>query len=168
MGRESMTRRRGARIRLRAGAVWAGLLGLAVAGCGDATGPAAGLSPGTYSVKFELPPTISIPIELRGRHDFTFRVRAPAASASDVDLISARRTPIDEAPVFDYLVLDPTTLIVDQERWQIRFPYAQGDFSVSVTLRGLEGGGITAPSGCYGRWEPSASFLGTGCVIEGA
>ena len=168
MGRDSMRRGRGAKSRVWAGAKWAGCVVLAIAGCGDATGPSAGLSPGTYSVKFELPPTISIPIELQGRHDFTFRVRAPAGSVSDVELVSSRRIPPDEAAEFDYLVLDPTTLIVDEERWQIRFPYAQGDFSVSLTLRGSEGGGVFAPSGCYGRWEPSASYLGAGCVIEGA
>jgi hypothetical protein len=154
-------------MRLWKGAVWAAWMALGAAGCGDASGPTAGLSPGTYSIKFELPPTISIPIELRGRHDFTFRVRAPAASVSDVDLVSSRRIPPDEPAEFDYLVLDPTALIVTEERWQIRFPYAEGDFSVSVTLRGIEGGGVVAPSGCYGRWEPDASYLGAGCVIEG-
>lgn len=149
---------------LATGPVW---IALALLGCGDASGPSAGLSPGTYSVKFELPPTISIPDELEGRHDFTFRVRSPATSVSDVDLVSSRRIPPAQPAEFDYLVLDPSTLIIGEDRWQIRFPYAEGDFSVSVTLLGLEGGGIVAPSGCYGRAEPDASFLGTGCVIEG-
>lgn len=139
----------------------------ATAGCSDVAGPSAGLSPGTFTVKFELPPTISIPVELQGRHDFTFRVRSPAESVDDVDLVSSRRIPPEDAAEFDYLVLDRSTLIIAEDRWQIRFPYATGDYSVSVTLLGIEGGGVVAPSGCYGRAEPSASFLGTGCVIEG-
>jgi len=142
-------------------------IAVALAGCGDASGPSAGLFPGTYSVKFELPPTISIPDALQGRHDFTFRVRSPATSAGDVDLVSSRRIPPEGSAEFDYLVVDRSTLIIDENRWQIRFPYADGGFAVSVTLWGVEGGGIVAPSGCYGRSEPSASFLGTGCVIEG-
>ena len=152
---------------LRALAVGGALVTAASGGCADASGPSAGLSPGTYSVKFELPPTISIPAELQGRHDFTFRVRSPASSVDDVALVSSRRIPPEQPAEFDYLVLDPSTLIIDAKRWQIRFPDAQGAFSVSVTLLGVDGGGIVAPSGCYGRFEPSASFLGTGCVIEG-
>lgn len=158
-------RGRGASLRALA-AGWA-LVAATSGGCADASGPSAGLVAGTYSVKFELPPTISIPSELQGRHDFTFRVRPPAMSVGDVELVSSRRIPPEQPAEFDYLVLDPSTLIIEAKRWQIRFPYAQGDFSVSVTLLGVDGGGLSAPSGCYGRFEPSASYLGTGCVIEG-
>jgi hypothetical protein len=166
MGDESMRCLQGRRTSWRTLAVILLVVTAGVTACGDASGPSAGLPPGTYSVKFELPPSISIPADLQGRHDFTFRVRAPAASVSDVDLVSSRRIPTEGPAEFDYLVLDPSTLIINEERWQIRFPYAEGDFSVSVTLLGIEGGGIVAPSGCYGRSEPSASFLGAGCVIE--
>lgn len=127
-----------------------------------------GLRPGTYSVKFELAPTVGTPVELRGRHDFTFRVRDPAASADDFELVSSRRTPQEGEgpPDVDYLRVDPALILIDADRWQVRLPYVDGDFAVSVTLRGSRSGGIFAPAGCYGRAGASASYLGAGCVIE--
>ena len=72
----------------------------AAAACGDSSGPtlADGLTPGTYTVRFELAPTVATPEPLQGRHDFTFRVREPATSAADVELVSSRRLPPDDAP----------------------------------------------------------------------
>jgi hypothetical protein len=139
----------------------------ALAACGDETGPSAGLTPGTFAVKFELAATVATPAELRGRHDFTFRVRAPATSVEDFELLGSRRLPPGDVPAeFEYLRVDPDQLVIDESRWQIRLPYAEGDFGVSVTLRGIEGGGIVATAGCYGRAGASASYLGAGCVIE--
>ncbi|NNK63675.1 MAG: hypothetical protein HKO98_10780 [Gemmatimonadetes bacterium] len=148
----------------------AGALGLGVlGGCGDSTGPGSvnGLRPGTYAVKFELGTTIATPEPLRGRHDFTFRVSDPAASAADFELVSSRRTPPEpEALVDDYLRVDPGEVVIDEDRWLVRLPYVEGDYAVSVTLRGTDSGGISAPAGCYGRAGASASYLGAGCVIE--
>ena len=138
-------------------------------GCGDSTGPAAvaGLRPGTYSVKFELGTTIATPEPLQGRHDFTFRVSEPAASSADFALVSSRRTPpLPDAPVETYLRVDPTQVVIDEDRWLVRLPYVDGDFAVSVTLRGTDSGGLSAPAGCYGRAGANASYLGAGCVIE--
>lgn len=145
-----------------------GLL-VAVAACGDASGPSRvrGLAPGTYTVRFEIAPTVATPDPLRGRHDFTFRVREPAASAADVDLLSSRRLPPDDAPaVFDYLRIDPVQLVIEESRWQVRLPYVEGDYGVSVTLREVESGGISTGAGCYARAGATASYLGSGCVIE--
>lgn len=110
---------------------------------------------------------MATPGELQGRHDFTFRVRAPAASPADVDLVSSRRLPPDDAPaVFDYLRIDPALLVIQDLRWQIRLPYVEGDYQVSVTLREAENGGISTGAGCYARAGATASYLGSGCVIE--
>ncbi len=139
------------------------------AACGDTSGPsgAEGLSPGTYTVRFEVATTVATPEPLRGRHDFTFRVREPAAAATDVELVSSRRLPPEDAPaVHDYLRIDPSLLVIEDTRWQIRLPYVDGDFSVSVTLREADNGGISTGAGCYGRAGATASYLGSGCVIE--
>lgn len=139
------------------------------AACADASGPSAaeGLAPGTYTVRFEVAPTVATPGELQGRHDFTFRVRNPAASPADVSLVSSRRLPPDDAPaVFDYLRIDPNLLVIQDLRWQIRLPYIEGDYQVSVTLREADNGGISTGAGCYARAGATASYLGSGCVIE--
>jgi hypothetical protein len=119
-------------------------------------------------VKFELGTTIGTPEALRGRHDFTFRIAAPAASAADFTLVSSRRTPplLDGPPVDGYLRVDPSELDIGAERWQVRLPYVDGDFAVSVTLRGTDSGGVSSSAGCFGRARANASFLGAGCVIE--
>jgi hypothetical protein len=137
--------------------------------CGDGTGPGQleGLRPGTYTVKFELGTTIATPEPLRGRHDFTFRVSEPASSSADFTLVSSRRTPPKDAPFVDgYLRVDPAEVLLDDDRWLVRLPYVDGDYAVSVTLRGTDSGGVSAPAGCYGRAGGSASYLGAGCVIE--
>lgn len=139
------------------------------AACGDTSGPsgAEGLSPGTYTVRFEVAKTVATPEPLQGRHDFTFRVRAPATSSSDVDLLSSRRLPPEDGPaVHDYLRIDLALLVIEDARWQIRLPYVDGDFSVSVTLREADNGGISTGAGCYGRAGATASYLGSGCVID--
>ena len=141
---------RGARRLRRRGLAFVSLLVASVlGGCGDSTGPGTvnGLRPGTYTVKFELGTTISTPEPLRGRHDFTFRVSDPASSSADFQLVSSRRTPPQpEVPVDTYLRVDPAEIVLDEDRWLVRLPYVDGDFAVSVTLRGTESGGVSAPA----------------------
>ena len=156
--------------RLASRRLWGALALAGLVACGgDSTGPSdvSGLRPGTYTVKFELATTVATPEELRGRHDFTFRVNAPAESPADFELVSSRRTPPQPEPVVNsYLRVDPDLLDLSDVRWQVRLPYADGDFAVSVTLRSTESGGLSAPAGCYGRAGATASYLGAGCVID--
>ena len=77
--------------RLASRRLWGALALAGLVACGgDSTGPSdvSGLRPGTYTVKFELATTVATPEELRGRHDFTFRVNAPAESAADFELVA--------------------------------------------------------------------------------
>lgn len=145
------------------------LAALLAVGCGDTSGPSAarGLVPGTFTVRFEVAPTVATPVDLQGRHDFTFRVSPPAETPGDVAIVSSRRLPPDDGPaVFDYLRIDPDLLVIEPGRWQIRLPYVEGEFAVSVTLREASNGGISTGAGCYGRAGATASYLGSGCVIE--
>lgn len=141
---------------------------LALPACSDSTGPGSnrGLVAGTYMVIFELAPAVDTPAPLVGRHEFTFRVAAPAESPDDVTLLSSRQVPLEDPAREGYLVLDRDALSIEPRRWQIRFPYAEGDFAVSVTLGETDSGNLVVLTGCFGRAGEFASYLGAGCRLE--
>lgn len=143
------------------------LLALASAACGGSSGPSdgPGLRAGVYDGKFELIRTTLTPHPLTGKHEFTFRVREPAASADDVELLSSRLIPVEGPPIVDYLVLDREQLRIEEGEWRIRFPYAEGDFAISMTLQDLGRGSFRLDTGCFGR-AGSDAYLGASCLLE--
>jgi hypothetical protein len=105
------------------------------------------------------------PDPLTGKHEFTFRVREPAMSAEDVDLLSSRLIRVQGPAIEGYLTLDRAQLRIEEGEWRIRFPYSEGDFAVSMTLQDLGRGSFRLETGCFGR-AGSDAYLAASCLLE--
>ena len=111
-------------------------------------------------------PAITIPEALWGRHEVTFRVNAPAASASDVELVTSRLIP-ESGPTQDgYLVVDPALIQLNEGRWSLRFPYASGGYAVTWNMVELDNGVVTISPGCLGAVEGGGTYQGAGCRLD--
>lgn len=135
-------------------------------GCGNGTGPREGLAPGTYRLTFEMGATVAIPDPLEGRHEITFRMRDPGAAPGDLELVDSRRILLEGGVEEGYLVLDPVAIEILEDRWRLRFPYAEGEYSVGATLVDLGNGSISISPGCVGRESSGASYLAAGCRLD--
>jgi hypothetical protein len=151
-------------------AALAGLL-LVWFGSGCDSTPAAveddsGLRPGTFDMVFAVPDALFLPEPLKGQHNLTFRVAAPATSADDVTLVSSRLTPPEGPVQNDYLELAREELIIDETRWALRFRYVQGPYLVSFTVRDAGFGNLRIPVGCVVRPLEGPSFVASGCRLD--
>ncbi len=143
------------------------LLAATMVGCGDSsTGPQEALRAGRYRLIFEIVSSVTIPAPIQGRHEITFRMNEPATTPEDLELVASRRILPEGGTVEDYLLVDPSQLVIEEDRWALRFMYADGGYSVATTLLDLGGGDLTISPGCVARQEGGSSYLAAGCRLD--
>lgn len=125
-----------------------------------------GLRPGSYSMIFELFPSLLTPEGVLGVHRVTFRVREPGTSAEDFEIVASSVTPPEGPRQNETLTVDPERLQISENRWVLRFPSVDGTYTLTLVLGNAGFGEFQILVGCTIQPTEGGSILAAGCVID--